>query len=758
MSNLIQQQSYTPFVKPYVEGAVKEFTDLQNRLVKDYDESVLMYDSLQEAAENARSLDAEGDIMQKNKAFELAMLHINEAAKEGNYEDRGRIVRKAIKDFSTTYRPVAEAMQERQADIEAIKKFDKRQDKNSFIATKEKLYRESGGLKQDPNGTWKSWNDATNRLQLMEDIDLFEGLKKAVGDYVAGKSDKTYEEIVKAGDFKNMKAKIQTAITDNNDMQLKQIMEKYLTSPEVVNYLNQEGFIKSTLSTNKDAFESHAINYLAAKGNVVGKAINNNLQILKKTNPETYNQVAEKGYNGLKGKEALNAWSADSLKAKGINVDMPEINDINDLRELQARDYTENQIHEWTGIGLLKYANDEIKTSVTYDALPDYISGLFTNPEGIPKIGVPTDVGVIRQGEITPTQFLEQAETPVLNEINSGIQGANQGWSTDINSATLLSKPIEEKINVYRTTPAYKNKSIDEKRKFEQDYINYSATKQTYNIARNTAKNQAGLTDKEEKEYNKLKNFIGDSWSLNDFFNGDYNTGQVRIINGERVSFNTKELNNIKDKIKVYEENLAKNIKNSAKSLANYRYNHLGEGELAQVTHKLAKELTTTEFLNTNANVIGGYSKEHGSNARLSVLLGGDAANKSITLTYMPKGIPQLGNKPSIVYTVSNKDGLNPKQLFVPYDTESLQNANIPYVFETLQKNYPIEYAIANANVSNGVVPITLTEPLMYPDGKQNPSAIKSVMDKSGKMVEPKLGDELMVVVKEGKVVQVVKN
>jgi len=139
-------------------------------------------------------------------------------------------------------------------------------------------------------------------------------------------------------------------------------------------------------------------------------------------------------------------------------------------------------------------------------------------------------------------------------------------------------------------------------------------------------------------------------------------------------------------------------------------------------------------------------------------LLGADAANKSITLTYMPKGIPQLGNKPSIVYTVSNKDGLNPKQLFVPYDTESLQNANIPYVFETLQKNYPIEYAIANANVSNGVVPITLTEPLMYPDGKQNPSAIKGVMDKSGKMVEPKLGDELMVVVKEGKVVQVVKN
>ena len=46
----------------------------------------------------------------------------------------------------------------------------------------------------------------------------------------------------------------------------------------------------------------------------------------------------------------------------------------------------------------------------------------------------------------------------------------------------------------------------------------------------------------------------------------------------------------------------------------------------------------------------------------------------------------------------------------------------------------------------------------MYPNGKQNPSAIQGVMDKNGRMVEPKLGDELMVVVKDGEVVNVIKN
>jgi hypothetical protein len=126
MANYVQGQNYQPFVKPYVEGATKEYADLQKRLTQDYDEAAMQYDALQEAKDNMKKLSWKADdVAAADQVFDAASKEIEAAAKAGDYENRGRLIRKAISAFKEGYAPI---LSNYQADIkkrEEMMKFDK---------------------------------------------------------------------------------------------------------------------------------------------------------------------------------------------------------------------------------------------------------------------------------------------------------------------------------------------------------------------------------------------------------------------------------------------------------------------------------------------------------------------------------------------------------------------------------------------------------------------------------------------------------
>jgi Arc/MetJ-type ribon-helix-helix transcriptional regulator len=142
--NYVNQQQYQSFVKPYVEGPVKEYGALQERLVKDYDEAAMQYDALQEAKDNMKYIKgSKGDEEAHSQIWEEATKQIDAAAKSGDYENKGRLVRKAIRDFSGSYKPLADRYA---GYIENIKKISERQDlseadkKADIEALKENYY------------------------------------------------------------------------------------------------------------------------------------------------------------------------------------------------------------------------------------------------------------------------------------------------------------------------------------------------------------------------------------------------------------------------------------------------------------------------------------------------------------------------------------------------------------------------------------------------------------------------------------------
>ena len=153
-TQFVQTENYVPVVKPYIEGAYKEYAALQQDLRNTYDENLSHYDALQEARDNMQHLDAKGDNKLYHEAFDKVTEDINNAAKAGDYENQTRLVRKATRDFTTRYKPIAEQVQ-RKATYEAD--LDKQvESKNISRNTAEKLKKEASDMYEKQGGLQKT--------------------------------------------------------------------------------------------------------------------------------------------------------------------------------------------------------------------------------------------------------------------------------------------------------------------------------------------------------------------------------------------------------------------------------------------------------------------------------------------------------------------------------------------------------------------------------------------------------------------------
>lgn len=166
-SRFVEEQQYTPYVRQYVEGAHKEYADLQKDLRNTYDTNVEHYDALQEAADNMQSLDFQGDNDLKKAAFDAAKGDIEKAAKLGDYENQSRAVRKATRDFTTRYKPIAEQVANQQAyakSLEDMVKLDadkggiSRETANKALQMSNYIYNAKGGLKKGADGRYSGYS------------------------------------------------------------------------------------------------------------------------------------------------------------------------------------------------------------------------------------------------------------------------------------------------------------------------------------------------------------------------------------------------------------------------------------------------------------------------------------------------------------------------------------------------------------------------------------------------------------------------
>jgi len=154
MANYVPELNYTPIIRPYVEGAHKEYAAAQKDARDQYDAVITGYDIFQEAADNMKSLTPKGDIDQKNKALTLATLSIKKAAERGDYENMGRMLRQATSIFKKEYAPVVQQVEERRKLFEEL---DKRQDisverRNKIKEAIDYNYDKQGGLQLDATG------------------------------------------------------------------------------------------------------------------------------------------------------------------------------------------------------------------------------------------------------------------------------------------------------------------------------------------------------------------------------------------------------------------------------------------------------------------------------------------------------------------------------------------------------------------------------------------------------------------------------
>ena len=105
MADLVSNMRFTPYVRPYVEGATKEYAAMQQDARNQYDTNAAGYDAIKEAADKMVSLKPDEEA--KQAVMGKVRSTLEQAANEGDYENKGRAVRKAYMDFEKEYAPIA---------------------------------------------------------------------------------------------------------------------------------------------------------------------------------------------------------------------------------------------------------------------------------------------------------------------------------------------------------------------------------------------------------------------------------------------------------------------------------------------------------------------------------------------------------------------------------------------------------------------------------------------------------------------------
>ena len=679
--NLVQPLQYTPFVKPYVEGAHKEYKELQDRLIKDYDEAVIQYDALKEAADNMQSLDAPNDKAAKEEAFKKAYGYIDEATRMGDFENRGRIVRKAIREFTSDYKTIAKQVEDRKTFREELDKMvrsnnlesSKAEELKEFI---DRLYRESGGLKKD-----KISNNVIGYSNYIKNppktVDFIDKISKAFSGVKEDKIKKEWEEIIKntGTDYDNMMRKTHKLIEQIPQGKIKNIVMQVIKDPEVSDYLD----FWTTISSYK-APKELAISYL-------NRDLEEQKLILLNKEPKKYKKYTD---------EQLTLEAKTILANSGRNIDeiMLKLEDNpNIASNIVKQGKINDKFRELFGFSVDKYGAVTRDTGYSFSGIEGVSSGLANKlaAQGIVSLPEPFTK---KSYDVQDNETYEQEKKDVLKapmselaialgRINKDTPDSQREHVAEwLISNTYKVTPEEEKKGITPLSKGIKAlelqlvKTLDagKKREIQSTIEGLKIADIKYQDLINTRKElEVYLRKNIGKPYDDYKAFL-EEINTYPFSNRIKAESQEKVIND--INKFTKQFNETKNKIS--------NIPT---------YSKIGEtvSEL-QSSEDLINKLQNKNWLEANLSTLQGYSLENnqlGERLSLKQILGTNSLNYLnneklvVSAAYIKAPITTKDGKsePGVLLKLS-KDNKPVKTIFLPggregINTNELMNLSI---------------------------------------------------------------------------------
>jgi hypothetical protein len=204
MPQYVKELSLIPYIKPYVAAPVKEMEELQKKMADDYDVVASQYDALEEASDAIQALPFKGDLEEKKLVMDNAKKEIEAAQKAGDYQNRGRLVRKAFNNLKKGYAPIKEQVTAWEAfkkDVEESVKANRYSQEyaNKILTATKNQYKIQGGLKKSGDGTYAGISPYLK--QYANEVDINEEVLKAINPILSHADSKASKIETVNGDY-----------------------------------------------------------------------------------------------------------------------------------------------------------------------------------------------------------------------------------------------------------------------------------------------------------------------------------------------------------------------------------------------------------------------------------------------------------------------------------------------------------------------------------------------------------------------------
>jgi hypothetical protein len=275
MPQYVKELSLIPYIKPYVAAPVKEMEELQKKMADDYDVVASQYDALEELKDNMKVIPwKKDDVLKKEQLIQAASKEIEAAQKAGDYQNRGRLARKAFNNLKTGYAQILSNYEADRKKREELMKFDKIADP----LEREKVYNKLSRLYNQVNDNDISYDNKGNidvrpyqDFNAAADANAVEIADKLASGWKANKST-TFPIKYKTKDGEEMfvQTKLEGATRNANGNiipEMEQEIFKYIydnlkTNPELKAYFEQKHLVNNY---NLKDFDSEAVALIKSK-------------------------------------------------------------------------------------------------------------------------------------------------------------------------------------------------------------------------------------------------------------------------------------------------------------------------------------------------------------------------------------------------------------------------------------------------------------------------------------------------------------
>lgn len=516
MGDFVSNMRFTPYIKPYVEGATKEYAAAQQDARNQYDTNAAGYDAIKEAADKMVALTPDEEA--KQAVMNKVRTTLSQAASEGDYENKGRAVRKAYMDFEKEYAPIAKEYSLYQ---NFVKELDDRKDIDEDKKQKAKdaalhFYteqRKNGVPLKNPDGTTNGISPFL--IKPAATVDVNKKVMDAIAPMVADKTSlstlnfdpekQQYYTILNSGREYILKSRTDAAI--ENAYAGDSTWREYDKSRA---YLDNYKLKDEDIKTHYDAIKSHIEENIITP-ELIASTIKNNPKVANSKNPQNA-AILELNKNGYYNAD-IAAQHIASLEERKLHP-----------KENYTKDYINNLKEDYKNLASANKVHTKEEAAYSMGFVPKWWTG---SGSGTNKPLVPALPATVEAGKQTLDPFNAQHRQDIYKQN-----------VVAINESDLQMKKTNEVLGNYAKEA---NKSAEElKKDFSDDKITDAELKAKY------GKNGKPLGDTElavirnqMNDYNTAKDNYDDATANNKALEKEHNSifNEKNLLEIEKPSY-----------------------------------------------------------------------------------------------------------------------------------------------------------------------------------------------------------------------------